>query len=52
MLSNLNGKQFVNIKNDDDDYINTLEVNIRIILQPVNPLNWIENNSEPPIYRS
>lgn len=52
MLSNLNGKQFVNIKNDDDDYVNTLEINIRIILQPVNPLRWIENDSGLPIYRS
>lgn len=50
-LRNLNGKQFINTKNDHY-YVNTLEINIRIILQPVNPLNWIGNDSELPSYRS
>lgn len=50
-LPNLNGKQFINTKNDYY-YVNTLEINIRIILQPVNPLNWIGNDSELPSYRS
>lgn len=50
-LSYLNGKQFINTKNDYY-YVNTLEVDIKIILQPVNSLNWIGNDSELPIYRS
>lgn len=49
--SSLNGKQFINTKNGDYHYVNTLEINIRIILQPVNPLNWVENDPKLPIYR-
>lgn len=48
--SYLNGKQFINTKNDYY-YVNTLEINIRIILQPINSFNWIGNDSELPIYR-